>query len=1390
MTRRRVLWSAGMAVALMAAAIVGGIFVLRSQWFLLRVRDKLVEVVETATGGRAEVGAVQFNWRDMRAQVAPFTLHGNEPAGKPPLFRAASIGIGLKIVSLFRRDVDLQDLEVLEPRIYLIVSPDGRTNVPEPKTANPERRPVIETILDVGVRRFQVDNGAFEVEGQGSQPFAASGQNLQARFLYDRAGPRYRAELAMDPLEVHWPGLPGLPAVGVQTSLVLERNRIEVTSARVHTVHTARTAGSAVEFSGAIEDLAAPQANFRLDASLSVAEARRVVGIPELQSGTVHVTGNAAWSQYRGMAGVAPPVGAVLTGTLHATGLSYRDASVGLRDFRVDGTLVATAHGVELTGVRLAGVCTTCQTSAASQSLPTEGQISTAWLRGRNVDLDGIALAVLGGSFQGTAQLRDFRQYQVQGTVSGFRVRRVVALYSAEPLPWDGQVEGAVELEGALGHGDRLRASGQWDIAPAPEGAPVRGHISASYVAETGVLDLGRSTLSLPSSRADFSGALGKLGTQLRVHLETRDFGDLLPAAGQSAASVPVKLENGAAVFDGTVTGTLDQPRIAGRLRLTKVAYEGRVLDAFEGDVAAAPDSVRVANGSAALGTLRAQFQGEFGLQQWKTGDSSPVTATGSLGAGSLAEVLALVKVPAAEATGTLSGTVQVSGTIGNPVLAGELSVAKGAFRGETFDRLAAQFHSAGNRIEVTSGQLAAGSKQARLAGTFDHPAGQYDSGRLSFQVSTNAMPLDEIRTLENSRQGLRGSVTVTASGEAAVGGAGFRLSGLQAEVDGRGLQLTGQALGDATLTANSEGQVLRAHLESNFADSKVLGDGEWRLEGDDPGSATVNFSKLDFAQLRAWIAPSQPQSKGPAEQPLAGFAEGQLHIDGPLLKQAEWRAELRIPSFEIRPSENNGAPAGLSFALRNSGPIVAHMANSVVTVESAHLVGRSTDLGITGKVSVEQPNPLDLRVNGQVDLAILHDLDRDFASSGTLATDATVRGSFGDPQIVGRVQFQNAAFSLADFPNGVSNANGAILFTKDRATIQSFSGETGGGKVELSGFAGYAGGSIVYRLHARAEQVRVRYPEGVSTVANASLNLTGTRDQSMLSGTVTVLRTGFNPQSDFSSLITRSAEPVRTPSAQTGLLGGMSFGIEIDTAPDIQFQSSLTQDLQVDANLTLRGSPSNPALLGRIAITQGQVVFYGTKFNINSGSISFYNPLKVDPILDIDLETKANGIDVTLTVSGPLTHPNLTPHSDPPLQFSEIVALLATGEAPSSDPTLLAQQSTAPQSWQQMGASALLGQAIASPVAGRLQRFFGVSRLRIDPTLPGVAGVENNPQARLTLEQQVTSAITFTYITNVTTSNPQVIRVEWALSKQWSVVALREENGVFGLDFYLKKRF
>src|SRR5207247_3759714 len=145
---------------------------------------------------------------------------------------------------------------------------------------------------------------------------------------------------------------------------------------------------------------------------------------------------------------------------------------------------------------------------------------------------------------------------------------------------------------------------------------------------------------------------------------------------------------------------------------------------------------------------------------------------------------------------------------------------------------------------------------------------------------------------------------------------------------------------------------------------------------------------------------------------------------------------------------------------------------------------------------------------------------------------------------------------------------------------------------------------------------------------------------------------------------------PCPTPSPQPGLLGCMSFDVQINTDPDIQFQSSLTQDMQVDGNLRLRGTLRNPAVIGRINITQGQVLFYGTKYTINQGSVSFYNTSKLDAIFDIDLETRARGIDITLTVSGPLIKLNLTPRSDPRTQLKQIVRVLADGHTPAGDRT------------------------------------------------------------------------------------------------------------------------
>jgi translocation and assembly module TamB len=1358
-TRRRIAWAAGGLLVLLLLAAGTILMVIRSDWFYNQVRLKIIQVVETATGGRVEIGSFRFYWRTMQADLRDIVLHGTEPAGKPPLLRARQVKVGLKIISISRHAVDIHSLAVIEPHVYLIVAADGSTNIPKPKIRS-SNKDFTEGLLDAAIGRLTIERGITQLEAHGSTPFSFRGENVLVNLGYERSGPRYRGTFAAAPMYLSYDDY-GPERFQVNIGFAIERGRIAVQSARF-------AAGSVqVDAAGALEDLSNVHASFRFSARAGLTDIARIFRVKELRGGAAVVTGTAR---------LEPGGDLSIDGTLHAVDAEYRDATVRFTGFRAQGKVALHDKVVSATDLHLSG-----DFVRGGKRERIEGRIAGLRLLRKDLDLRGVAVALLGGDYRGDLQVRNLDRYTVEGAISGIDARRAAALFSPEQLPWNALVFGPVRIEGSFRRSQELHATVQATIAPAPSSDPVSGLIYATYDARGGgTLDLGRSYVSLPHTRADFYGSIGH---EIRVHLETADLNDFLPALGQNSSTVPITLNQGSVVFDGTVTGNVSAPSIAGRLHATNFAYQQEPLDSLDANVQVSPDYVRLQNAIAVRGAVRAQFQGSLGLSDWKTSDASPISVVASVGNTPASDLLALARAKDVPLTGTISGSGSVNGTLGNMNGQADIAAMKGTYRNEPFDRFNAHATYANNTVTVSNAQLVAGAKQATLNATYRHSPGRFNEGRARFQLSTNAWPVDQIRVVAEQRTDLKGTAQITASGDVDLTPTArtpYRINDLQAEITAKGVQFEGQPVGDAHLTANSQNGILRAHLVTTIAGTDVRGDGQWRMEGDYPGAATVQFTKVDLARLKDWLSPG----KAPAD--FSGSAEGELRIEGPAQRWQANRAELRIRQFQISATPGT-APANQPLVVRNSGDLVFRFANSVIAAESAHFIGPGTDLRLTGRIQPELKTPLDLRVDGKFDLAFLHDLSSDVIASGAVATAATVRGSLSDPQIFGRLEFNGANFNIADVPNGIANARGAIAFSKDRAQIESFTGQTGGGEIQLTGFASYGGSRpAVFRLHANAREVRVRYPEGVSTVANAQLNLTGTVQSSMLSGTVTVLRTGVNLQSDFSGILAKSAQPIQTPSARQGFLGGLSFDVQIETAPDIQLQSSLTENVQAEANLRLRGTASNPALLGRINITQGKLTFFGTHFILSQGSVSFYNPVRIEPIINIDLETKVRGVDITLTISGPLNKLTLTPRSDPPLQFSEIVALLATGRTPTSDPSLWSQQTNS-QSWQQMGASALLGSAIASPVAGRLQRFFGVSRLRIDPT---IAGVDNTPQARVTLEQQVTPDVTLTYIQNVAATNSQVIRVEWAFAKQWSVVALRDENGLFGLDFYFKKRF
>ena len=94
---------------------------------------------------------------------------------------------------------------------------------------------------------------------------------------------------------------------------------------------------------------------------------------------------------------------------------------------------------------------------------------------------------------------------------------------------------------------------------------------------------------------------------------------------------------------------------------------------------------------------------------------------------------------------------------------------------------------------------------------------------------------------------------------------------------------------------------------------------------------------------------------------------------------------------------------------------------------------------------------------------------------------------------------------------------------------------------------------------------------------------------------------------------------------------------------------------------------------------------------------------------------------------------------------------------------------------------------ALNATISNRIQKLFGGGSVRIDPTF--VSGV-GNATARITVEEPISKTATLTYATNVNSTAEQLIQGEWRVTQDFSVVAVRDESGVFSLVFRLKRRY
>jgi len=449
------------------------------------------------------------------------------------------------------------------------------------------------------------------------------------------------------------------------------------------------------------------------------------------------------------------------------------------------------------------------------------------------------------------------------------------------------------------------------------------------------------------------------------------------------------------------------------------------------------------------------------------------------------------------------------------------------------------------------------------------------------------------------------------------------------------------------------------------------------------------------------------------------------------------------------------------------------------LTVENLHVVGDETDLTAAGTLPLIKTGTADLRANGRVNLKVLQSFNPDLLAYGLMTLAVEVRGDVTKPEMKGTAQISEGGISFIDMPNGLSHINGTLTFNEDRLEVEKLTARTGGGLLNIGGFISYSRG-LFADLTASGKDIRFRYPAGISAVADADLRFLGNAKNSTVSGEVTVTKFALNPRFDFALYLARSNQPPAVPNPDSPL-SNMQLDLHIVSTPELQVQTSQAK-ISGDADLRVRGTANRPVVLGRVNVVEGDIFFNGTKYHLERGDVLFTSPVRTEAVLNLEASARVRDVDVTLGFHGPVDHLTTTYRSDPPLPTADIIALLALGRT--RDEAVLNQQPTT--SLTETAANALLSQAAEAVVSNRAQRLFGVSRIKIDPQ---VGGVENNPNARLTLEQQVADRVTLTYITNISQSAQQIIQIEVQVNKRVSVVGVRDENGVVGFDVKIRQR-
>ena len=115
-------------------------------------------------------------------EIDNLTLHGREAPGALPLFHADRTRASVRVLSAFRRQFALEELNVLHPVVGIQIDRNGRSNVPSPKVQG-SSRPWQQTLFALRIGQLALVDGTVQFNDQAI-PLSLQGKNFEFALHY------------------------------------------------------------------------------------------------------------------------------------------------------------------------------------------------------------------------------------------------------------------------------------------------------------------------------------------------------------------------------------------------------------------------------------------------------------------------------------------------------------------------------------------------------------------------------------------------------------------------------------------------------------------------------------------------------------------------------------------------------------------------------------------------------------------------------------------------------------------------------------------------------------------------------------------------------------------------------------------------------------------------------------------------------------------------------------------------------------------------------------------------------------------------------------------------------------------------------------------------------